>query len=57
MHGVKTFLANGEARDFHQRGLANAAVGGKQNSEETCGNLGGPALVSPNLMNPDLMGS
>jgi len=57
MHGVEALLANGEARNLYQRGFANAAIGGKQNGEETRGNLSGPALFGPNLMNPNLVGS
>jgi hypothetical protein len=56
MHGVETLLADREARNFHQWGLADATVGGKQNGEETCSYLGGPAFFGTNLMNPNLTG-
>src|ERR1039458_9538022 len=41
-HGVEAFLANRETRNLHQRSAADAAIGRKQDGEETFSNLADP---------------
>ena len=45
--------ADGQPRNIQKRFPAKAAIGRKQNGEETLGSLANPAWVRPNIINPD----
>jgi hypothetical protein len=51
---VQAIGADGQPRNIQKRFAAKAAIGRKQNGEETLGSLAKPAGIGTNIVNPDL---